>query len=83
MASWELEVATNTLTGALADMSTVKNIASGSFTLADGYYQGNLVLEDQSLWVMNGLLSPDTTFFAGFAYPEDWDGHWHDFYLTR
>lgn len=62
-----------------------------SFTGGDialnGWFEGTMTTSDASTWSVEGFLSPDGDFFAGFTWPEDQNYEagfrWQDLILTR
>jgi hypothetical protein len=79
---WELNVAIGQLSGKIYDQGGPLDILFGTITVESGLYSGSFTLSDNSVWQMEALLSPDRSFFAGFAYLEAWDNHWHDFLVA-
>lgn len=75
------------ITGTLEDNGSPLSITSGEFLPFDpatGYFMMALQADDGSEeWTFRGFLSPDKTFFAGFAWYSPWEMRWHDFTLSR
>jgi len=93
---WKLEmVAGISVTGEGQDFMglapTFTPFVDVSFTGGDialnGWFEGTTTTSESSTWWVEGFLSPDGKFFAGFTWPEDQNYEagfrWQDLILTR